>query len=234
MLSILIIDDEQPIVDICQLYLQNEGYTVYTASNGEEAEKIVNSVPLDFMIIDVMMPKKNGYEFIESLRSQGFDIPFLYLTALNQEKDTLYGLALGADDYMTKPFSPRELVFRIKNIIKRAKKANPRPVAFLKEGELYLNREERVAKLRDEPLELTNKEFDLLWFLVQEKHRVISKSELLKQVWGYEYYEDANTVNVHIHHLREKLGLRAGQEQMFIKTVWGLGYQFKREGETPS
>jgi two-component system, OmpR family, response regulator SaeR len=234
LLSILIIDDEEPIVDICQLYLQNEGYTVYTASNGEEAENIVNSVPIDFMIIDVMMPKKNGYEFIESIRLQGFDIPFLYLTALNQEKDTLYGLALGADDYMTKPFSPRELVFRIKNIIKRSQKSKPRPIAFLKEGELYLNREERVAKLHDEALDLTNKEFDLLWFLVQEKHRVISKSELLKQVWGYEYYEDANTVNVHIHHLREKLALRAQPESIFIKTVWGLGYQFKREGETLS
>lgn len=230
MLSILIADDEQPIVDVCKLYLQNDGYRVYTASNGEEAMNVVHNHAIDFIIIDVMMPKMNGYEFIESLQNQGLDIPFLFLTALNQEKDTLYGLTLGADDYMTKPFSPRELVFRIKNIIKRSQKSKPR-VAILNEGELYLNREERVAKLYGETLDLTNKEFDLLWFLVQEKHRVIPKSELLKEVWGYEYYEDANTVNVHIHHLREKIALKAGQEPIFIKTVWGLGYQFKREGE---
>ncbi|MFE4713599.1 response regulator transcription factor [Paenibacillus sp. NPDC056722] len=230
MLSILIVDDEQPIVDVCKLYLQNDGYRVYTASNGEEAMHVVHNHAIDFIIIDVMMPKMNGYEFIESLQNQGLDIPFLILTALNQEKDTLYGLTLGADDYMTKPFSPRELVFRIKNIIKRSQKSKPR-VAILNEGELYLNREERVAKLYGETLDLTNKEFDLLWFLVQEKHRVIPKSELLKEVWGYEYYEDANTVNVHIHHLREKIASKAGQEPIFIKTVWGLGYQFKREGE---
>ncbi|MFC3745118.1 response regulator transcription factor [Paenibacillus sp. GCM10012306] len=233
MLSVLIVDDEQPIVDVCQLYLQNDGYRVYTASSGDEAEKIVQSQVIDFMVIDVMMPTMDGYELVESLQKQGFDIPFLYLTALNQEKDTLYGLALGADDYITKPFSPRELVFRIKNIIKRAQKAKPR-IAVLQEGELYLNREERVAKLHGELLDLTNKEFDLLWFLIQEKHRVIPKSELLKEVWGYEYYEDASTVNVHIHHLREKLAAKAGQEPIFIKTVWGLGYQFKREGGTVS
>lgn len=233
MLSILIVDDEQPIVDVCQLYLQNDGYRVYTASNGEEAEHLVHNQVIDFIIIDVMMPKMNGYEFIESIRNQGFDIPFLFLTALNQEKDTLYGLALGADDYMTKPFSPRELVFRIKNIIKRSQKSKPR-ISSLNDGELYLNREERVAKLHGELLNLTNKEFDLLWFLVQEKHRVIPKSELLKEVWGYDYYEDANTVNVHIHHLREKIASKAGQESIFIKTVWGLGYQFKREGDTVS
>jgi two-component system response regulator SaeR len=96
------VDDEQPIVDVCQLYLQNDGYRVYTASCGDEAEKIVQSQVIDFMVIDVMMPKMDGYELVESLQKQGFDIPFLYLTALNQEKDTLYGLALGADDYITK------------------------------------------------------------------------------------------------------------------------------------
>ncbi|WP_335582142.1 response regulator transcription factor [Paenibacillus yonginensis] len=230
--SILIVDDERPIVEICQLYLRNEGYTVYTASNGEEAEEMVRNHPIDFIVIDVMMPKKNGYEFIEMLHHEGMDIPFLYLTALNQEKDTLYGLALGADDYITKPFSPRELAFRIKNILKRVNKFKQTEVRFLREKELYLNKDEREARLYGEILDLTNKEFDLLWTLVEEKHRVLSKSELLKKVWGYEYYEDAATVNVHIHHLREKLAALDKGNTLSIKTVWGIGYQFKgEEGE---
>lgn len=227
MFSILIVDDEQPILDVCQRYLKKEGFTVFTASNGQEAELIVLNNHLDFIIIDILMPKMNGYELVESLHAKGFNIPFLYLTALNQEKDKLYGLTLGADDYITKPFSPRELILRIKNIITRTKKLEVRPVTRLKEGSLYLNQEERIAKIQQNILDLTIKEFDLLWFLVQEKHRIISKSELLKKVWGYDYYEDANTVNVHVHHLREKLATHAHGEQIIIKTIWGIGYQFQ-------
>lgn len=231
MTSVLIVDDELPIVEICQLYLLNEGYTVFTATNGEEAEKIVKSNAIDFMVVDIMMPKKNGYEYVEQLQAEGYDIPFLYLTALNQEKDTLYGLALGADDYMTKPFSPRELLFRIRNILKRANKFKLHEPAVLQEQGLRLNKDERAAYLNEQMLDLTNKEFDLLWTLVEEKHRVLSKSELLKKVWGYDYYEDSSTVNVHVHHLREKLATLDQDKTVVIKTVWGIGYQFKSSEE---
>ncbi|EIT83691.1 response regulator protein [Fictibacillus macauensis ZFHKF-1] len=231
MFSVLIADDEQPIVDVCKLYLEREGCKVFVANNGADAEQIVLTEAIDFMVLDIMMPQKDGYQLVESLNQQGYDIPFLYLTALNQEKDTLYGLTLGADDYMTKPFSPRELVLRIKNILKRSNTQSASPQAVLEEGSLYLNNEDRMAKVNGKSLDLRNKEFDLLWFLVKEKHRVISKSELLEKVWGYDYYEDANTVNVHIHHLREKLMAAADDEQIVIKTIWGLGYQFKGDGE---
>lgn len=222
--TILLVDDEETIVDVCRRYLEKEGFRVLTARNGQEALGIYDMQRVDLMVVDIMMPKMDGHAFIMEVQERGKDTPFLYLSALTQEKERLYGLTLGADDYMSKPFSPRELVLRVKNILRRSRQfVEPETLTH---GPLFLDKGKREASVSGQELELTIKEFDLLWLLASENKRVFSKSELLERVWGYEYDGDANTINVHIHHLREKLQVN-GEAPVFIKTVWGLGYKFE-------
>ncbi|MBC1886835.1 response regulator transcription factor [Listeria booriae] len=222
--TILLVDDEETIIDVCRRYLEKEGFRVLTAHNGEEALRIYDTEGVDLMVVDIMMPKMDGHALIMEIQEREKDTPFLYLSALTQEKERLYGLTLGADDYMSKPFSPRELVLRVKNILRRANRfVAPEIVTH---GPLFLDKNKRLAVVDGQELELTIKEFDLLWLLASENKRVFSKSELIERIWGYEYDGDANTINVHIHHLREKLQVN-GTETMFIKTVWGLGYKFE-------
>ncbi|WP_430535172.1 response regulator transcription factor [Listeria rocourtiae] len=222
--TILLVDDEETIVDVCRRYLEKEGFRVLTAKNGEEALQIYDAERVDLMVVDIMMPKMDGHTFIMEVQEREKDTPFLYLSALTQEKERLYGLTLGADDYMSKPFSPRELVLRVKNILRRSHRfIEPETLAH---GPLFLDKGKRSAVVSGQELELTIKEFDLLWLLASQNQRVFSKSELLDRIWGYEYDGDANTINVHIHHLREKLQVD-GETPVFIKTVWGLGYKFE-------
>ncbi|EUJ43153.1 response regulator transcription factor [Listeria riparia] len=222
--TILLVDDEETIIDVCRRYLEKEGFRVLTAHNGEEALRIYDAERVDLMVVDIMMPKMDGHTLIMEIQEREKDTPFLYLSALTQEKERLYGLTLGADDYMSKPFSPRELVLRVKNILRRSNRvATPEIVTH---GPLSLDKNKRLATVDGQELELTIKEFDLLWLLASENKRVFSKSELIERIWGYEYDGDANTINVHIHHLREKLQVNS-TETIFIKTVWGLGYKFE-------
>ncbi|MBC1472865.1 response regulator transcription factor [Listeria seeligeri] len=227
--TILLVDDEETIVDVCRRYLEKEGFRVLTANNGEVALQLYKSEHVDLLVVDIMMPKMDGHTLVMEIQELEKDTPFLYLSALTQEKERLYGLTLGADDYMSKPFSPRELVLRVKNILRRTKRSSEPET--LKHGLLFLDKSKRLVLVNQEELELTIKEFDLLWLLASENKRVFSKSELLERVWGYEYDGDANTINVHIHHLREKL--QANDEKViFIKTVWGLGYKFEMAVES--
>ncbi|GEP83804.1 response regulator saeR (fragment 1) [Staphylococcus piscifermentans] len=223
---ILLVDDEKDIVDICQTYFEYEGYTVTTASNGEEALQHLND-SIDLIVLDIMMPELNGYDVVKEMKQRQLDIPFIYLSAKTQEQDTIYALTLGADDYMTKPFSPRELVLRANNLLNRVRKCMNLQ-SSLRFGALELNDTQKRALIYDEPVNLRIKEFELLWYLGKHENEVISKSELIQEVWQYDYYEDVNTVNVHIHRLREKFE-QFNYHDYTIKTVWGLGYTFERK-----
>ena len=224
--DLLIVDDEQDIVDICQTYFEYEGYKVTTTTSGKEAISLLSN-DIDIMVLDIMMPEVNGYDIVKEMKRQKLDIPFIYLTAKTQEHDTIYALTLGADDYVKKPFSPRELVLRINNLLTRMKKYHHQPVEQLSFDELTLINLSKVVTVNGHEVPMRIKEFELLWYLASRENEVISKSELLEKVWGYDYYEDANTVNVHIHRIREKL-----EKESFttytITTVWGLGYKFER------
>lgn len=223
--TILIVDDEPTIVDVAKRYLEKENFTVQTASNGREAFELCQRRQISLIVTDIMMPEVDGYDFILRVLDLDNDTPFLFISAKTQEKDRLYSLTLGADDYITKPFSPRELVLRIKNILRRVNKNSGQ---IIDRGVLKIDYQKRKATLYDVPLDLTIKEFDLLWVLARDQERVYSKSELFDQVWGSDYYEDANTMNVHIHHLRDKMErVSDGQPYPQIKTVWGLGYKLE-------
>ncbi|MCS4485960.1 response regulator transcription factor [Staphylococcus americanisciuri] len=222
---ILIVDDEPDIRDICQTYFEFEGYKVSTASNGQEALEMLDA-SIDLIILDIMMPKKDGYAVIKEMRTRQLDIPYIYLTAKTTESDAIYGLMLGADDYVKKPFSPRELVIRAKNILKRVNHSAhvQDTVTF---GALTLDNLTKTVTINDETVNLRVKEFELLWYFATHENVALSKTDLLEQVWGYDYYEDMNTLNVHIHRLREKLE-QYHYEDYAITTVWGLGYKFQR------
>ena len=213
MTHLLIVDDEKDIVDICQTYFEYEGYQVTTTTCGKEALKLLSS-DIDIMILDIMMPEVSGYDIVKKMKDMQLDIPFIYLTAKTQEHDTIYALTLGADDYIKKPFSPRELVLRTNNLLARMSKSN---------------HSNKIEQLEFDGLVLKNlsKTLTINNIEIPIEGEVISKSELLEKVWGYDYYEDANTVNVHIHRIREKL-----EKHDFlpytITTVWGLGYKFER------
>lgn len=227
MTHLLIVDDEQDIVDICQTYFEYEGYQVTTTTDGKEAIQLLSS-NIDVMILDIMMPEVSGYDIVKQMKAQQLDIPFIYLTAKTQEHDTIYALTLGADDYIKKPFSPRELVLRTNNLLARISKyQSNNQNEQLEFDELILKNQSKTLMIGTEEIPMRIKEFELMWYLTSRENEVISKSELLEKVWGYDYYEDANTVNVHIHRIREKL-----EKHHFITytitTVWGLGYKFER------
>ncbi|UXR69214.1 MULTISPECIES: response regulator transcription factor [unclassified Staphylococcus] len=222
---ILIVDDEPDIRDICKTYFEFEGYAVSTATNGQEAlDKLDASI--DLMILDIMMPDKDGYAVVKEMHAQQLDIPYIYLTAKTTESDAIYGLMLGADDYVKKPFSPRELVIRAKNILKRVKQ-NPIAQDTLTFGSLSLDNLTKTVTIHNKTVSLRVKEFELLWYFATHENVALSKTDLLEQVWGYDYYEDMNTLNVHIHRLREKLEQHQYNDYA-ITTVWGLGYKFQR------
>ncbi|UXR86952.1 response regulator transcription factor [Staphylococcus felis] len=226
MAHVLIVDDEQDIREICKTYFEYEGYDVTVAANGQQALDKLDAT-IDVMIIDIMMPEVNGYEVVKAMKNKGMDIPYIYLTAKTSEQDTIYGLMLGADDYVKKPFSPRELVIRVKNILNRVNIAKPRDKEMIHCGRLQLNHLTKTATLDDEIIPFRIKEFELLWYFANHESVALSKTDLLEQVWGYEYYEDMNTLNVHIHRIREKLE-KHGYDDYSITTVWGLGYKFQR------
>ena len=215
MTHLLIVDDEKDIVDICQTYFEYEGYQVTTTTCGKEALKLLSS-DIDIMILDIMMPEVSGYDIVKKMKDMQLDIPFIYLTAKTQEHDTI------------KPFSPRELVLRTNNLLARMSKSNhSNKIEQLEFDGLVLKNLSKTLTINNIEIPMRIKEFELLWYLASREGEVISKSELLEKVWGYDYYEDANTVNVHIHRIREKL-----EKHDFlpytITTVWGLGYKFER------
>ncbi|ANZ94110.1 response regulator transcription factor [Brochothrix thermosphacta] len=223
--TILLVDDERTIIDISKKYLEKEGYRVFQATSAKEAMSIYDNQTIDLIITDIMMPEIDGYEFIMDTLEKNEQIPFIFITAKNANQDRLYSLTLGADDYITKPFNPLELVLRVKNILRRVYRETDKTIEI---AQLSMDFDRRFVKIGEQSLDLTTKEFMLLWVLSNDSDKVFSKSEILSLVWDSYSRDDRNTVNVHIHRLREKLAPYSDiVGAPLIKTIWGTGYKLE-------
>jgi len=225
--SILVVDDEERLRSLLRLYLENAGYEVTEAAAGREGLESFKVGRFDLVILDLMLPDVDGWTVCRSIRAEG-DVPIIMLTALGSESERLLGFDLGADDYVVKPFSPKELVSRVKALLRRASRTEPEP-GPIRQGPLEIDPGTRLVKLADREVSLTPTEFELLLTLARHPRQVFSRDKLLSDVWGYDYYGDPRTVDTHVKNLREKLG--AGGR--LIATVWGVGYRFEppREAE---
>lgn len=224
--EILVVDDEPEIADLVALYLGNEGFAVRRFYSPKEALDSALEAPPELAVLDVMMPGLDGFTLCRRLREK-YTFPIIMLTAKEEEIDKITGLAIGADDYVTKPFRPLELVARVKAQLRRSLRYNggqQEAGATAAYRGLFLNRETHVCTLDEKPVELTPIEFSILWTLCKNRGRVISSEELFKEVWGEKYFTGNNTVMVHIRHLREKMQDSA-ENPRYIKTVWGVGYK---------
>ncbi len=228
--KILIVDDEKEIADLVALYLENENFTVFKFYTAQEALKCIADETLDLAVLDVMLPGMSGFQICKIIREQ-HHYPVIMLTAKGEEVDKITGLTLGADDYITKPFLPLELVARVKAQLRRYKRYNtgrePDEDVITHSG-LVLNVKTHECMLNEKPLSLTPTEFSILRILCQQKGNVVSAEELFHQIWGDEYYSKSNnTITVHIRHLREKMD-DSFEDPKYIKTVWGCGYKIER------
>ncbi len=227
---VLIVDDEPVVCDVVSRYLALDGYEVATAGDGVEGLRLARSWAPDVIVLDLMLPAMDGLELCRTLRAES-RVPIIMLTARGEEVDRIIGLEMGADDYVVKPFSPRELVARIKAILRRVPEAGrpAQPGALLRFGGLAISAAGRSVELDGRPLELTAKEFDLLHFLASHPGQVFTREQLMDSVWDYSYAGDASTVTVHIRRVREKIEADPTRPR-FIKTVWGVGYKFEAAG----
>lgn len=226
-ITILIADDETAIADLIGLHLAKEGYQVIKAADGQEAIQAVQTHSIDLAILDIMMPKMDGYEVTRQIRETNH-MPIIFLSAKTSDMDKIAGLVRGADDYMTKPFNPMELIARVNAQLRRSRllsqsSAENKPV--LETGGLAIYPDQRTVTLYGEPVDLTPKEFDILYLLASYPKKVFSAENIFQQVWGEDYYEGGNTVMVHIRKLRKKLQ-EDERKHKLIKTVWGVGYTF--------
>ncbi|CVV93354.1 response regulator [Streptococcus pneumoniae] len=229
--TILLVDDEVKITDIHQRYLIQAGYQVLVAHDGLEALELFKKKPIDLIITDVMMPRMDGYDLISEVQYLSPEQPFLFITAKTSEQDKIYGLSLGADDFIAKPFSPRELVLRVHNILRRLHRGCETELISL--GNLKMNHSSHEVQIGEEMLDLTVKSFELLWILASNPERVFSKTDLYEKIWKEDYVDDTNTLNVHIHALRQELAKYSSDQTPTIKTVWGLGYKIEKpRGQT--
>lgn len=225
--SILIVDDEKEIADLVGLYLKNDGYEVFQYYNATDALACVQTTPLSLAILDVMLPDMSGFELCQKIREKNM-FPIIMLTAKVEDMDKITGLTLGADDYMTKPFNPLELLARVKTQLRRYTKYNKaqpleKNIQTYDFSGLYICRDSRKCLLYGQELTLTPIEFDILWYLCKHRGKVISSEELFEAVWGEKYLDNNNTVMAHIARLREKMR-EPSRKPKFIKTVWGVGY----------
>ena len=217
--TILLVDDERNIVDLARMYLEQEGFRVEAAYDGQSALVKVQSLQPALVVLDLMLPAVDGWEVCRRVRASS-DVPIIMLTARDEDVDKIVGLELGADDYLTKPFNPRELVARVKAILRRAGRAPAadKPIAL---GDLVVDPARREVTVTGRPVELRTKEFDLLLVLVENRGLALSRDKLLQLAWGYDFAGQTRTVDVHVAHLRDKL---AGSS-VEIETVWGVGYK---------
>jgi len=220
------VDDEPAIVDLIKLNLQLEGIESTSCNNGLDAIKMAHSENPDLILLDIMMPGMDGFQVCKEL--QDLNIPIILLTAKNSIKDKLYGLELGADDYITKPFDSRELIARVKTVLRRVNKYSSKDDSSIIAGPISINIKERKVHIDGREVVLTPKEYDLLLFFIENQKIVFSRENILESVWGYEYIGDSRTVDMHIQRLRRKLG----KYSTFIKTVFSIGYKFEVNYET--
>jgi two-component system alkaline phosphatase synthesis response regulator PhoP len=222
--KILVIDDEQSIIDLVTAYLRQEGYEVYTAMDGPSGLKAARTFSPDLIVLDIMLPGMDGIELLTQLRRES-DVYVIMLTAKSEETDKIVGLSVGADDYLTKPFSPRELVARVKAALRRVRVGGGAPESsVLSFRHVRIDMGRRQVWVDDEPVDLTAVEFDLFKTLAEHQGLVLSREQLLERVWGYDFYGEERVVDVHIGHIRQKLG-----DDRFIVTVRGVGYRFEDE-----
>ena len=228
-MHILIVDDEKEIVDLVAVYLENEGYTAHKAYAANEAITYIDSASIDLAILDVMLPGKSGFEICKHIR-QAHNYPIIMLTAKVEATDKITGLTLGADDYVTKPFLPLELVARVKAQLRRYKRYSNNPQQDNDEiciGGLVLNCKTHECTLNEKVLNLTPTEFSILKILCENKGAVISSDAMFREIWKEDYYTKSNnTITVHIRHIREKMG-DSFESPKYIKTVWGVGYKIE-------
>jgi DNA-binding response OmpR family regulator len=219
--TVVVVEDDPHIADLVDLYLRREGYRVLLARDGEEALAVVAREEPWIVILDVGLPGRyDGFDVCRRLRAKG-NIPVLFLTARDDEMDRIVGLELGADDYLTKPFSPREMVARVKAILRRTRDVTPAPQEVVMVGDLEVDHRRREARQQGIAVALTTREFDLLAFLSTNVGLALSRQQLLDGVWGADWYGDERTVDVHVAQLRKKLG-----STLPLATVWGVGYRF--------
>lgn len=228
MARILVVDDEKTIVKGLKFSLEKEGYEVLAAYDGAEALSLFKKENPDLIVLDLMLPEVDGFEVCRRIR-KGSEVPIIMLTARSEDIDKILGLELGADDYVTKPFNPRELTARIKAILRRSQLPPGRDqvgMQVIRLQDLQIDLFQRKVRIRDKEVDLTSKEFALLSLLASHPGRVFSREKLLEHVWGYDYYGDARTVDVHIRHMREKIEPDPATPQLIL-TVWGAGYKFR-------
>ena len=228
--SVLVIEDEENLVEALRVSLEMEGFQVYTAHDGGKGLEIARQLRPDLVVLDVMLPTLDGFEICRILRRES-DIPILILTAKGEEIDRVVGLELGADDYVTKPFSMREVVARIRGMLRRSRVASEASRGMhhpqvLKAGDLEVDVDGHTARLKGEPLALKPREFDLLSLLIGNKGRALTRDQILERVWGHDYIGETRTVDVHIRWLREKIQSYANSPQRII-TIRGVGYRFE-------
>lgn len=224
-LRILIAEDEPTVSDVVSRYLAREGFNVLQAWDGESAVELAREHPPDLVVLDLMLPKMDGFEVFRELRRHG-PVPVIIVTAKGEETERILGLELGADDYVTKPFSPRELVARVRAVLRRANRNGVSQGMTLRARSLSIDPNRRTLTVDGEPVELTAKEFDLLVFLARHPGQVFTRDQLLDQVWDFHHFGDASTVTVHIHRLRNKIEPDP-MRPTYLRTVWGVGYKFE-------
>ena len=224
---VLVVDDEKTLVKALSFNLEKEGFRVEQAYDGEEALQKVFDLKPDIVVLDLMLPEVDGFEVCRRIRKK-MDIPIIMLTARSEDIDKVLGLELGADDYLTKPFNSRELVARIKAILRRSIFREEEAKKLFQIGKLQIDLLQHRVRLGDDEINLTTKEFALLSFLAANAGNVYSREQLLEQVWGYDYYGDVRTVDVHIRHLREKIETDPGKPELIL-TIWGTGYKIRED-----
>ena len=225
---ILTVDDDPKILKILQHTLAKEGFEVITASSGEEALQKARQLPPDLVVLDLMMPGMDGFETYQKLKAQR-EVPIIILSARTDEVDRVVGFRMGVDDYQTKPFSPTELALRVKAVLRRLGEPKVSLEKVLKYGNLTMDYMQRIVAVNNSKVELTPKQFELLWLMASNPNRVFIKAHLLDKIWDSSFYGDDNTVTVHIRRLREKVETDPSNP-VYIKTVWGTGYKFEYEG----
>jgi DNA-binding response OmpR family regulator len=223
MTTVLVVDDESIVREVVVSYLRREGFHTLEAGDGDTARELVEQESPGLVVLDVMLPGTDGLELCRWIRARS-DMPVIMLTARGEEADRIVGLELGADDYVTKPFSPRELATRVRTVLRRSEPSISRAESLTFDCLEISARTREVSKAGD-PLRLTAKEFDLLWFLANNPRQVFSRDQLMDRVWGYEAALDTGTVTVHVRRLREKIEDDASRPR-FLQTVWGVGYRF--------
>lgn len=224
--TILIVEDEPSIAEVVSLYLKRANYSVSVAQDGLKAKELLEKQLPDLLILDIMLPKLDGFELVRWLRDQS-DVPIILLTSRRNETDRIAGLEMGADDYVVKPFSPQELVSRVRAVLRRVRSSSQtsleRPISF---SDLTIDPKSRLVTVVDKDVNLTAKEFDLLWILACNPRQVFTRDQLLERVWGLSDYIDPSTVTVHVRRLREKIETDPSDPSRIV-TVWGIGYKFE-------